>query len=489
VQPLIIQNKMKRFKILALIATMAVGAAACSNFEDINTDPNRLTKVNPGSLLNPILYNMAVFNWNRADDFTFDLMQVSVPTNSLGGVSRYYMSDASGNSTWNTYYKWLSNVNEMEKQADALNDPNYKAIAITLRSWIYQLLTDCFGDIPMSEALQGASGLFKPKFDTQKEVYTAIINDLDKANLLFDETKGLAYNADGELLYLTSSQLTAGKSAGIAKWRKFCNSLRLRVLLRVLGKDAEMGSKAKLQQMLGNPTVYPIFQSNDDAALLAISGVFPQDAPLTRPQDFTSYRAVASSFVDTLNAWNDSRRAIFCTPVVDKYIGWPSGYDIAPSYAASNLNQNLAKTPTKVVLMSYAEVELIRAELAIRGIAPSVSAEDAYKKGVSAAIAQWGGTVAPDYFANPAVKYRGTLQQVLTQKYFALFFCDYQQWFEYLRTGYPTLLRGKGVPDGNQMPLRFKYPQTIQSTNAANYKAAVASMGADDFTTKPWWQK
>ena len=78
----------------------------------------------------------------------------------------------------------------------------------------------------------------------------------------------------------------------------------------------------------------------------------------------------------------------------------------------------------------------------------------------------------------------------MDQKFVALFFCDYQQWFEYNRTGYPELPIGEGILNANnKMPKRFKYPASLQRTNLKNYQAAKANMGGDDFDIRLMWQK
>lgn len=486
-------NTIARYCMLFIALLLLNTTHSCSDFDDMNRDPNQMDQVNPGMLLNPVLYNMASYNWKRSESFTLELMQAVVPTNSTGGVSRYFISETAGDGTWTAYYRWLMNIRQMEKMAVALNEPNYQAVAKTLHAWVFQLTTDCFGDIPYTEACRGDEQLFNPKFDKQSEIYATLINELEVANRLFNESAGLKYNTDGDLLYNTSSLLVSNKSPGIVKWRKFCNSLRLRLLVRSMEVMPE--NKSVIRKMLDNPADFPMFESNDDAALISLSGVFPQEVPMARPQDLTSYRAMGSFFIAHLNAWNDPRLPVFCTTVKDTetgkdvYLGWESGYEIAPSYSASNINQNLAKAPMKIVIMSYAEVEFLKAELAQKGVVASVSAEDAYRKATEAAITQWELEVPEGYFEQDGVVYDGTLDQIMLQKYYALFFCDYQIWFEYNRTGLPRIPRGSGVPDGNQMPRRFKYPATVQRTNMVNYKAAVASMGGDDFSIRLFWQQ
>ena len=94
-----------------------------------------------------------------------------------------------------------------------------------------------------------------------------------------------------------------------------------------------------------------------------------------------------------------------------------------------------------------------------------------------------------DYFANPAAAFNGTLERVMLQKYLALYFNDYQQWFEYRRTGFPVLPTTGAMLNDRKVPVRFRYPVVVQTNNVANYARAVASMGGDDINTKVWWEK
>ena len=256
-------------------------------------------------------------------------------------------------------------------------------------------------------------------------------------------------------------------------------------------------AQAELQEMYNNPATYPVFESNDDAAMLGISGVFPEEAPMARPQDFTSYVNLSEFFIDLLNSWNDPRLPVFATQVEQEdgtkaYVGLPSGYLTLPAITASLPNQSMAKAPMELTLMSYAEVEFIKAELFQKGILPggATEAETAYKKGVQASVEQWNATLPADYFDNPQARYDGSLERIMNQKFVALYFCDYQQWFEYNRTGYPVLPVGEGIQiSHNQMPRRFKYPAAVQRTNMANYQEAKKNMGGDEFSIKLIWQK
>src|ERR1035437_5691987 len=175
-------KEIKLFSIIMVLLALTLGS--CSNFSQLNIDPNRMDKVTPGALLNPILYDLAAFNWNRSNGFTMDLMQVSLPTNSSGGVSRYIFNDNTGNTSWDMYYQKLNNIKEMEQLAISVGEPNYQAVALTMKSWVMELLADEFDDVPMSQACRSSEGILYPKFDTQKQIYNQLLVNLDSANLL-----------------------------------------------------------------------------------------------------------------------------------------------------------------------------------------------------------------------------------------------------------------------------------------------------------------
>lgn len=283
----------------------------------------------------------------------------------------------------------------------------------------------------------------------------------------------------------------------VTKWKRLCNSLHLRLLLRV-SKRAEMDAFTKMAAIINDPVKYPVFTKNDESAILQVTGIEPNVSPWGRAIDFTTFRAAGAFFIDNLNTFNDPRRAIFNTQARSKdgkttigYKGIPSGFSGSDSqfaYQPSNLNIALVTAPMKVVIMPYAEVEFIKAELAQQGKIAS-SAQTHYQQGVKAAIEQWGGVMPADYFTNVSAAYNGTLERIMLQKYYALYFTDYQQWFEYRRTGFPVLPKGDGMLNGQVMPVRFRYPTTTVTNNNENYQKAVASMGADDINTKVWWEK
>lgn len=480
-------------KTLAIVSFL--GMSACTkDFEEINTDPNKLEVVSPGSMLTPVIYNMSTYFTEQSYNFDWQMMQVCIPHPSVSnGIHRYDLNENSGNGTWNTCYKWMANIREMETAADNYNLPVYRAVAATLKAYIMGILTDSFGDVPFSEAMKAAEGISQPRFDTQQEIYENLIAQLEEANTIYATDDSKMFGED--LLYSNDK----------TKWQRFNNSLLMRLLLR-MSKRTEMNSYERLQTIIDNPDQYPVFTSNAEAAFVTITGNSPYDYAWGRRQDYANAKAMASFFVDLLNAQEDPRRGLFMTGASRLEGGKPvdigcKGVTAAHSGDASQFNFNPSQpnadlmvyttlgTEIIEVMMSYAEVELIKAEVALeRGDLNAAKA--AYEKGVAAGITQWKNGVMPQgYLSHPMVAFNGTMKQLMEQKYIALFYNDYQQWFEYRRTGYPELPKTEYMLHDGVMPTRFMYPTEIRRSNPTNYQEAANRIGGDNIMTKVWWDR
>ena len=476
-------RKLKSF-LLSIIAVVAV-VACTSNFDEINEDPNRIAQISPGTLINPIIYGLSAHNADRSASITFDLMQVSLPFPSVsGGLHRYDVSQNIGNSSWYHYYKWANNIREMRMAAEKAEDENYLAIALTLNAWVYSNLTDIFGPVPMMEASTGEEGNFYPAFDSQEFIYETLLQDLERANELYQVDEKMVYAED--ILFHND----------VSKWQKFTNSLHMRLLLRI-SERAETNAFQQLTAMVTTPEVYPVFESTEESAILKVTGVTPNVSPWGRPQDFRLSVKMGDFFVENLNKLDDPRRPIIATLAKNEanenigYKGIPSAYDGPESqfeYNASTFNIEQVTNPMKIVLLPYSEVEFIKAELAHRGFIED--AQTHYEKGVQAAFEQLEAEFPANYFENEFAAYNNSLERIMLQKYYALYFVDYQQWFEYRRTGFPGLPTTDAMFNDKKMPVRFYYPSDIQVNNSENYSKAVEMLGgSDDINTKVWWDQ
>ncbi|GAB3642226.1 SusD/RagB family nutrient-binding outer membrane lipoprotein [Spirosoma arcticum] len=491
----------KRIYSLLFLALSGLFAACTEGFDELNTDPNRPKEITPGVMLGQLQYRIVNESVNAARTFTHELMQVDAPRASTSGAGLHRYVVNPGAAVWGRFYAYLTDIEDIYAIADRLNENNYKAIALVYKSWAYSILTDLYGDVPYSQATKATEGNFKPTFDKQKDIYVQILKDLETANGLFDDTKALTYA--GDLVY-NANALTGGRNLGIQRWKKFTNSLRLRLLLRISKREGEVAVNQQLTAILADPVNNPVFTANADDAIFRYPGTFPYYNQYfnARQVDWRDGNYFTRFFLGKLNADNDPRRAIWVIPVTVSgapvYQGIESGYATTTEYAVgrnSSYTDALKTLPQLGVMMTFAEVEFIKAELALRGLATGKTPKVHYETGIAASMTQWGVATPAGFLQQPGVVYDAAaatekqLEQIMLQKYYAYFFVDYQAWFEKRRTGYPVLPRGAGIPAENKFPYRVPYPTYLQSLNPEGLAGAVASMGGDNSDIKVWWDK
>jgi hypothetical protein len=488
---------MKKIKLIGLSLLAACSltfVSSCTDgFEEINTNPNQSAKALPESLLASSITETVKRNMNRAMRLTNELMQVHVTLVDSDEIHRYVIRTAEADYMWTNWYMELTNIRDIFTGGQETANKTYMGISLILDAWVTSMITDTYGDVPYTEANRGREGNFMPKFDKQQDIYADIFRKLDSANTLLSGSANLAgTQADNDPLY----------KGNAAMWRKFGNSLYLRLLLRVSGKAEPvangMTAVEKIKQMVDtNPGDYPIMAKNDESAIVRFTGTVPYQSEfqLYRAYDFNGSSSLGAFFVGNLMEWGDPRITKWATLEQGVYEGVQSGYEVSKvPVGKSRYLPALQTEPLLGNILNYPEVQFILAEAAAKGwIAGSDKAY--YEKGVENAITLWGLTLPGNYLAGDNVKWEESftldtkMEKIHLQKYYTLFFTDFQQWFEYRRTGYPTLEKGPGLRNEGKMPARLNYPLYVQSLNGANYQAAVAQQGPDNINTKVWWQQ
>lgn len=510
--------------ILAGALTLILMFACTANFEDINTNPNKTTvgEIRASGMFEPLLYNGANAWLNYTHFWNNELIQFTAFT---GGTTRqehrYFISDANWGSVWNTYARYSNNALHMYDVAIEQKDVSLEAIALTMKVlWMYNL-ADIFGDVPYSEAFTARKpgGTTKPKFDSQKEVYEQMFADLNAANDIY-ATKPVFIKPALDGMY----------GGSMEKWRKFNNSLYLRLLMRVSGRT-EMGAGTKIAEIVNNPTKYPIFESNSDNATVVFSGNDPYRNQFadTDERTFTSSGRKLTEQVMKMMVVEENGQQVFVDPrlpIIGKknpsdvsnpnniWIGTVSG---GKQEEQSDADRGTSWLNTKVFarndapgwFMDYAEVQFILAESAIRGFIPGgvTKAEEYYIEAVSSSLKKW----APlgQYSELPVTITQDDIENLLNsdlaswdktsnkeelignQKYLALFWIGMEAYHEYRRTGYPELTIGNGaIYNDFILPTRFGYPTTTMATNSENSKVALDRMGGENNMKTPvWWSK
>ncbi|GAB3014234.1 SusD/RagB family nutrient-binding outer membrane lipoprotein [Niabella terrae] len=496
-------------------------------FEEMNVDPINILHTTSDKLLAPALRNGIWPGMTRNRSLNNELMQVTVSiSDGDNTVFRYAFRSTISDYLWNAWYVQLTNFDQVDSLSSIEGQINtsYQGIARICKAWMYSMLTDTYGDVPYFESLEGQHGNVQPAFDTQKDIYLDLFDQLEQANQLLTSNQAIVESSDP--VY----------HGDIAKWRKFGNSLYLRLLLRISGKsEVQDLCIQKIKEIAENPDQYPIMQSNEDCARIYWTGETSTTDPYTSPyvagirvQDFRS-PAICSFFLDYLIAWSDPRY-VSSKPYGSGSIGrfgiaQASGggwYGVASGYlvgqgdpkgcyfqsydnASTGKTWSLQQNERTGIIMQYAELQFILAEAVVKGWITG-DAQTYFNQGIASAINYWvpdfpESTTEEDFITHlenlgaasviwdDALPEENKLELIMLQKYYALFMTDLQQWFEYRRTGYPVLPKGPGLQNKGVMPARLVYPVYVQSANPNNYKTAVAHQGADQISTNVWWQK
>lgn len=501
------KNKIRTW---CMAAMAAVSLASCTkDFKEINTDPNRSSSATPEALLQPALYAIQGGNLRSALRLTNELMQDHVTVSDGDEIHRYIIRPSESDFMWNLWYQQRTNFVDMYERATVLQQKYWQGVALICDVWVTSQITDMFGDVPYAEANNAKGGNYQPKFDKQKAIYDSMFHKLERANTFMAANGAIvAEQIPLDPVYgarLDLSNTTTAVANFNSQWRKFGNSLYLRLLMRVSGRaDADtiaggISPVAKIKEIAETKkSTYPVFTSNTESAIVKYTTTAPYATPFNtyREFDFNGDNGLSQFFIDNLKTWNDPRITRWASTSAGVYEGIPSGYakgNVPPrksAYLASLMNEPLLGN-----IMNYAELQFILAEAALKGYITG-DPKPYYENGIINAIAMWGVTMPTDYLQNDEVKWDNSLltsikmNRIFEQKYYTLFFTDFQQWTEYRRTGYPILPKGPGLANNGVMPARFKYPVAVQSLNKTNYDAAVAGLGGpDDINTKVWWNQ
>ena len=458
-----------------------------------------------------------------------------------GGHNDY---DWGGSQSWAGYYDILRNNQYVYDRGVAINSELHQGIALVMKSMMFGLITDLWGDAPYSAALKGTVGGADntfPSYDTQEAIYTGILADLEKANTL------LSKNA-------TDYPITVGTAdlyyqGAPAKWRKLANSLALRYYMRISSKKSDV-AKAGIEKIVGNATQYPIITAIADDAAMPFAGNSNDDSwPANAIYDASesNYRRIkmAATLVDKLLALKDPRLGVWANKVkiqivvdpalpkgtdkiegtkrylapdkvagkeynTNEYVGLPTAMLGGPTYNLSPTAEQAANNPhvswlsdiykqakgplLKSRLMSAAEVRFILAEAALKGWAVG-DAKTHYEAGVKASLDTWGvGNGYATYIAGTDAKYDGTLKQIIEQKWIASWTAAQEAWFDYRRTGFPELKTGPQAKR-SVLPVRFYYMLDERNLNKTNTESAMSKLETTPYSTvdgknspwsKPW---
>lgn len=495
-----------RFRLAGLGAVLVLGVGACNTDKliNVNENPNNPTSAPPQAVFT-YATRVAMQRWFGSNPTNMrgtvltaqHLAQVQYPDEDSYARLDGEVTDG---SFINTYAQELKNFQAVIDAGKAIDQPLLWGPAQVMRSLIFGYVTDVWGDVPYSEALKGdaAEVNIVPAYDPQSAIYDGLFADLGEAVT--------AIAGGGAISLGAADPIYAGNAL---RWQRFGNSLRARHAMRLANVDAAR-AQAQLTAAIGAPG--GLIASNADNARMAWPGDGVYDNPWAANNRTRDDHRLSDRLMGQMLPYNDPRVPVYAQPTLadpNVYAGMPNAltasqagnYSLTSSrpgrvfystnrFCAGCTGLTGASFPDFV--LTYAEVSFILAEAAERGwIAGSAAVY--YNQGIAASMQQWGVTDAAAiaaYIAQPGIAYTpgvAGLVQIARQKWIALYTDGVEAWAEWRRTCVPaTVVPG---PDAviNTVPRRYQYSTREYAVNSANLDAAVARQGADDFTSRMYW--
>ena len=508
--------------IITVAIGLALGAVSCRKFLNVNQNPN----VSPTATVQTLLPAAQLYVASTVGvdleingSFWAEYWTQDPGASQYRDLDQYAPGPDNFSTPWTNLYAAGENFKQLYTLADSLHKKQYMAIALVMKAYTFQLITDAWGDAPYKQALNGQfadSNITSPKYDSQRVIYNGILVNIDSALSLMNPSDPAAPGTD-DLVY-------GGK---MDKWQKFAYTLKLRIYMRMSQVDPAT-AKAGILKLYSTPGV--AFIGSGDDAFIGFGYSTANKSPLYAEASSTTLGGIqnlvgSSTCIDSMNSNGDPRAYAFYEGTAASGGGTVAGiaqgnygtttlstsFSIPSVYVAGDAN-NKSSTNAPVNLLTSWESDFLQAEVVAKGwegASSGLTDVQLFYTGIqdnfnyyTAALAAGYGTpsttsVYNDYITGALTGTPGywtvyptagsaaqRLRFIITQKWFAM--CGnqgFEAWCELRRTGYPDfLVVSKNSLTGTNLPKRFLYP-TSESTRNAHFPGE-ASIG-----TKMWWDQ
>jgi len=522
-------------KVLFLIGGMWGIHSCTDNFTEYNTDKTQIMEVGTTQLTG--LFSRSEIqgvSWLSTDNYS--RMSSEVANHFCGYIATGQTSQEENvmhashqrrgwQAIYSKAYPALQSIFDVVDDQEATYN-----VALVWKVFLLHRMTDLWGPVPYTEA---GSGQETVAYDSQKDIYYKMFEELDAAvtalTAALKDNSVLTVFGTGDMIY----------SGDVSKWIKFANTLRLRLAIRISNIDPDK-AQAEAEAAIAGETM----DSNDDDALLDVTAWADGGNGMPRMNSFNT-NVMSASMESVLKGYRDPRMQEFFSPVdasnipddypeLQKnnggYHGMANGYE--PSYV--NFISGMAfsfygprfedgnQQVTPINVINSAETWFLKAEGAWRGWNMGGTAQEFYEKGIEISIKQWREgeisddsiqnyinstltPVAPDNYPydDPAmtdipVKFSSDseeqYEQIMTQKWLALWPISFEAWAEYRRTRLPNIYAKKYSANANVLPskgqivTRLPFSTDEASSNTEEVNKAIEFIGGEDLETIPlWW--
>jgi hypothetical protein len=527
-------------KLIFSTLLILVMAAGCDTDElhEMNINPNAVNQIDMnyfftaaclGAASNGSSGDNRYTDWRTNINFASLAIQHFAMTGSSAG-EKYFDNDMEPqNAPFQFYYRdVLRRTSEIRKQTGeggymAGRLVNTRQAARILAVFNFHRLTDWYGSIPYTEANKGLEGIFQPKYDKQKAVYTDMLKELDEACA--------AFNAS-DIDYAGFKAADIIFNGDVAKWKKWGYSLMLRLAMRLSEVDATMAATYVNKAVAGGTMM-----SNDDNpwVLMALSpSEWTNQNGISRafyPGDGGAWQGqlLSKTLIDQLKGPNkastvddDPRLTIFTQGAIKwtandlgevligdplLFEGHPVGVDgswlnnfygktVTPYELFCAVNTKMMQDDEPYQLMNAAESEFLKAEAIVKGIGSVTgTAQSHYEAGVKLAMqlyTKYDATLVVtdaqvnQYLAQHPYVAANAIEQIYTQLWLSKYMMWWDAWSDWRKSGYPVLVASNypGNATGGTIPVKLQIPAAEAAGNP-NY-STTATM-PDKMTTKVWW--
>lgn len=516
----------------SLLLTVLI-SGGCAGFDEMNQNKYVVYDAPAESYVQSILYKTEYTIMRKSYDLLSNIMQHGVSTNIHNNAMIHYNYDIDETSSamlWSLYAQ-KGNAESMLAAAEKGDNPALVGVALILRTFIMQVITDTYGDVPYFQAglmpQQGTQHVYSIPYDSQKDIYVDMFRSLEKANAAFLDPEAKNFRASLDYTY----------DGDVKKWRRFGNALYLRLLMRVSLKVLEE-SNGRLDlgeeygtlhvtnriadlynSFIADGGVYPMINSVGDRAKAKFSKT---DSYLYTPFYSTTSgiwnaQAACATLLEKMVVKGDDNKEIMRDPRVNYYYTGMSGapvqlsnVDMQQFFESNGVNRFAAggdygdlQNGEWYPLLNYSEVLFNFAEAACRGwiSVGDKQMKQLYLDACEASMKEWNpndvvpakpGTTRAQYvtYLSDVFDYDKALEEILTQKWVASFWCGVEAWADYRRTGYPVLkTNGPAAENNGVLCTRMRYPATEAYQNGEAYRKSVNGWlkGDDNMLTDVWW--
>lgn len=523
--------------IISILLSSIIGFTACTDdFERMNTPEGAFTDelqdydfqrqlIPFKTSQTAIIYQTGV----DGTDWQYQTMQ-NLAADMFGG----YFHDMKGdfndkNSTYNLNLNWTSAqwsysyaqgmpaIANAEKIDTKEEYPAFYAVNKIIKVAMMHRVTDYYGPI-----IYKNFGKENPVPESQQEIYNDFFADLNEAIEILKEHIA---NKEPETFAKADIMMPTGKRT-YSQWVKFANSLRLRLGMRISNVDktlAETQVKAALDPNNGG-----VLEKADETV-----GEYGVRNPLggVNGWDEVYMNANLESF---LTGYEDPRLEKYFVPAVGNtgkegevkelfpiaktFKGVRQGTGIVTDNRYNTHSKSIVTTETPIIIMTAAEVWLLRAEAALRGFVDAGKEGEYYQKGVETSFTQWGAadvsaylnsektpadykdafdnkfdakattTITPKW--DPAASKEQKLERIITQKWLACYPDGCEAWAEQRRTGYPQVFKiavnnSQGLINTDIMIRRLPFSNELDANTVSQLTTLLG--GPDNGGTRLWW--